>query len=231
MSFYERMIEVDYNPFILFSQSGKVISLNKSAQFLLGSTSTSEVFEYALAHATTSFGFKTTHLDISFGRFHFFAICVGYESEDEIGIMLYRTPSVEPKLDSSLQSQHKPVNIYSLIDLCISTTSIGSERVFARNFDPTVPDIRIDADNFIKMFTLMLASSESNAKVSIKLALKVGEYLRVEGKKYSLFSLEVSSKEGLNLEQKHKIEEHANHFGAQVECISSKISVDLAIIT
>ena len=231
MSFYERLIEVDYNPFILFSQSGKVLSLNKSAQFLLGSTSASTIFEYAIAHATTSFGFKTTHLDISFGRFHFFAVCVGYESEDEIGIMLYRTPSTEPKLNSSLQSRYKPINIYSLIDLCISTTTIGSQRSFVRNFDPTVPDIRIDADNFIKMFSLILGSSNSDAKVSIKLGLKVGEYLKVEGKKYSLFSLEVSAEKRLDPDQRHKIEEFASHFGAQLEFESTKTSVDLAIIT
>ncbi len=225
------MIEADYNPFILFSQSGKIISLNKSAQFLLGSTSAAEIFEYAIAHATTSFGFKTTHLDITFGRFTFFAINVGYENEDEIGIVLYRVPTSEPKINSSLQNQHKPVNIYSLIDLCVSTTTIGSKRIFTRNFDPTLPDIRINTDMFIKMFSLVLNASYDDASVDIKLALKIGEYLKVEEKKYSLFAIEVSSKNGLNLEQKHKIEEYATQFGAQIEFAVNAINIDLAIIT
>ena len=231
MSFYERMIEVDYNPFILFSQDGKILNLNKSAQFLLGSTSPQALFEHAVSHATTSFGFKTTHLDLSFGRFHFFALCVGYESEDEIGIMLYRTPSVEPKIDSSLQSRHNAVNIYSLIDLCVSTTSIGTNRTIHRDFDPTVPEIRIDSDQFIKMFSLILSASGDDNTLTIKLALNIGEYIKIEQKKYSLFSLKVSNNISFETEETHRIEKFASKLGGKISFDANEIILDLAIIT
>ena len=231
MSFYERMIEVDYNPFILFSQDGKILNLNKSAQFLLGSTSPQALFEHAVSHATTSFGFKTTHLDLSFGRFQFFAICVGYESEDEIGIMLYRMPSSEPKIDSTLQSRHNAVNIYSLIDLCVSTTSIGTHRTIHRDFDPTLPEIRIDSDKFIKMFSLILSTSGDDNELTIKLALNIGEYIKIESKKYSLFSLKISNSIEFETEEKHRIENYASKLGAQIALENKEIILDLAIIT
>lgn len=231
MSFYERMIEVDYNPFILFSQEGKVLSLNKSAQFLLGSTTTHAIFEQALSHATTSFGFKTTHLELSFGRFHFFAICVGYENEDELGIMLYRTPSAEPKIDSTLQSRHAVVNIYSLIDLCISTTSIGTNRTFVRDFDPTLPEVRIDSNLFIKMFSLILTSSGDNNKLTIKLSLTIGEYIKIEGKKYAIFSLKTTNSVTFDPEDRHRIENYATKLGAKICFDNKEITLDLAMIS
>jgi len=231
MSFYERMIEVDYNPFILFSHDGKVISLNQSAQFLLGSTSPQTIYEHAISHATTSFGFKTAHLDLKFGRFQFFAICVGYENEDEIGIMLYRTPSAEPKIDSTLQSRHNPVNIYSLIDLCVSTTSIGSDRTLVREFDPTLPEVRIDSDLFIKMLTLILSSSGDKNTVTLKLALNIGEHIKIDDKKYSLFSLTIINSISFDFEDKNRIENYASKLGAKIAFEDQDIIIDLAIIS
>lgn len=231
MSFYERMIEVDYNPFILFSQEGKILSLNKSAQFLLGSTSAHALFEQALSHATTSYGFKTTHLELSFGRFHFFAICVGYENEDEIGIMLYRTPSAEPKINSTLQSRHSAVNIYSLIDLCVSTTSIGTNRTFVRDFDPTLPEVRIDSNLFIKMFSLILTSSGDNNKLTVKLSLTIGEYIKIEEKKYAIFSLKTTNSATFDPEDRHRIENYASKLGAKISFEDKEITIDLAMMT
>ena len=41
MTFEQQWIEYDFNPFILFDSSGKIVSLNAEAQFLLGSSNTS----------------------------------------------------------------------------------------------------------------------------------------------------------------------------------------------
>ena len=156
---------------------------------------------------------------------------MGYESEDEIGIMLYRTPSAEPKIDSYLQSRHNAVNIYSLIDLCISTTSIGSNRTIHRDFDPTVPEVRIDSDQFIKMFSLILSASGDDNELTIKLALNIGEYIRIEQKKYSIFSIKISNSMPYEREDKHRIENYASKMGAKIAFEESEIILDIAIIT
>ena len=36
MTFDQQWIEFDFNPFVLFSSNGKIISLNTEAQYLLG---------------------------------------------------------------------------------------------------------------------------------------------------------------------------------------------------
>ncbi len=57
MTFEQQWLEYDYNPFIVFSSNGKILSLNAEAQFLLGSVSTSELFELTTAYANVSFWF------------------------------------------------------------------------------------------------------------------------------------------------------------------------------
>jgi|SRR3989339_993108 len=190
MTFEQQWIEYDYNPFILFSSNSKVVSLNAEAQFLLGSVTTEELFNLATTYANISFGFKTTFLELHFGRYKFFAITVGYENDDEIGIKLYQAPSFKLNKPKVLGEM---TNIYTLVDLCISTYSINSKIIFEKDFDPTIPEIIIDSNNFIKALSKVYACYENNKKILTKIFYRVGEHIKFEEKKYSLFCIEVSS--------------------------------------
>lgn len=92
MTFEQQWIEYDYNPFILFNINGKILSLNSEAQFLLGSATTNELFDLAKAYANVTFGFKTTFVDLEFGRYKFFGLTIGYEDEDQIGLNSIKLP-------------------------------------------------------------------------------------------------------------------------------------------
>ncbi|WP_455756108.1 hypothetical protein [Sulfurimonas sp.] len=190
MTFEQQWMEYDYNPFILFNSSGKILSLNSEAQFLLGAVNTNELFELASAYANVTFGFKTTFLELEFGRYKFFGLTVGYENEDEIGIKLYQTPSFkinQPKPTGEL------TNIYTLVDLCISTNSISSDIKFIKEFDPTIPEIVINSNSFIKILNRIYSCFLDNKTIHTKIFFRVGEHIKFEEKKYSLFSIEVDS--------------------------------------
>lgn len=190
MTFEQQWLEYDYNPFILFSSNGKIISLNSEAQFLLGTASSAELFELASNYANITFGFKTTFLDLEFGRYKFFGLTVGYETDEEIGIKLYQTPSFKinkPKPTGEL------TNIYTLIDLCISTNSIGSNIKFFKEFDPTIPEIFINPNEFIKLMNKIYSCFLENEKITTKIYFRVGEHIKFENKKYSLFAIEVNA--------------------------------------
>lgn len=189
MTFEQQWIEYDYNPFVLFNSDGKVVSLNHEAQYLLGSVNNNILFEIATAHASTSFGFKTTFLELEFGRYRFFGITVGYENESEIGIRLYLQPSINfsaPKPTGTL------TNVYTLIDLCVSTNSIGSEILFQKEVDPTIPEIRLHPDNFIKLLNKIYTAFKESQNIDTKLFYRVGEHIKFDGKKYSIFTIEIT---------------------------------------
>jgi len=190
MTFDQQWIEYDFNPFILFNSGGKIVSLNTEAQYLLGAIEASAIYKIATTYASSSFGFKTTFLELEFGRFKFFGITVGYEDEDQIGIRLYQLPSFQftkQKPDGQL------VNVYTLIDLCISSNSIGNQTRYLKELDPTIPEIRLQTEIFIKLLNKIYLSMNGNEKILTRLFFRVGEHIKFEGEKYSLFSIEISA--------------------------------------
>jgi len=226
MTFEQQWIEYDYNPFILFSSNGKIISLNSEAQFLLGSASQTELYELATTYASISFGFKTTFIELRFGRYKFFGLTVGYENEDEIGIKFYQVPSFQlnkPKPKGEL------ANIYTLVDLCISTNSISSDITFSREFDPTIPEVVIDSDSFIKVLNKTYDCFEENKQINTKIFYRIGEHIRLEDKKYSLFSIEVSSK-NINKQKADKLEIFANNENIYID-INKTITINIPMVT
>ena len=226
MTFEQQWIENDYNPFILFSSNGKIISLNSEAQFLLGSASQTELYELATTYANVSFGFKTTFIELKFGRYKFFGLTVGYENEDEIGIKFYQTPSFQintPKPSGEL------TNIYTLVDLCISTNSINSDITFQRDFDPTIPDVIINSDSFIKTLNKTYGCFHDNKEIKTKIFYRVGEHIKLEGKKYSLFSIEVSS-QNIDKKEMMQLENFANNENIYID-INDSITINIPMVT
>jgi len=226
MTFEQQWIEYDYNPFVLFNSNGKVISLNSEAQFLLGSITTEELFSLATTYANVSFGFKTTFVELDFGRYKFFAITIGYENDEEIGIKLYQTPSFK-------LNKPKPVgeltNIYTLVDLCISTYSINSTTIFKKDFDPTIPEIVIDSSSFIKILNKIYSCYEENSQINTRIFYRVGEHIKFEDKKYSIFSVEVNA-ENINEKRTNELEILTANTSFYVD-IQKKIIINIPMIT
>ena len=192
MNFCEKWIEFDYNPYLLFDSNGKILSLNNEAQYLLGYTDAASLFELAITYANANTGFKTSFLDLEYGRFRFFALMVGYDNEEEIGLRLFQSPAFhysQPSTEGDL------VNIYTLVDLCVSSNSIGKAIKFEKEFDPTIPDVRLPTERFIKLLNKVYEMHKDSETVTTKIYFRVGEYIKTENKKFTLFSIEVVSDE------------------------------------
>jgi hypothetical protein len=226
MTFEQQWIEYDYNPFVLFNSNGRIISLNAEAQFLLGCVTTDELFKLATTYANVTFGFKTTFIDLEFGRYKFFALTVGYENEDEIGIKFYQVPTFKLTKD-------KPVgeltNIYTLIDLCIATNSINSKIHYIKDFDPTIPEIIIDSNNFIKILNKIFICFNENKEIKTKVFYRVGEHIKFENKKYSIFSIEISA-DNINTFKTNELEILCANTDFYVN-IKDKITMNIPMIT
>ncbi len=226
MTFDQQWIEYDFNPFILFNSCGKIVSLNTEAQYLLGAVEGSAIYKIATTYASSSFGFKTTFLELEFGRFKFFGITVGYEDEEQIGIRLYQLPSFQftkQKPDGQL------VNVYTLIDLCISSNSIGSQTKYTKELDPTIPEIRLRTEWFIKLLNKIYLSMQGNEKIATRLFFRVGEHIKFEGEKYSLFSIEVSA-ENINRKYLSEIAHLAEENNLFVDIKEQRITINVPMI-
>ena len=226
MTFDQQWIEYDFNPFILFNSSGKIVSLNTEAQYLLGATDASAIYKIATTYASSSFGFKTTFLELEFGRFKFFGITVGYEDEEQIGIRLYQLPSFQ---FTKQKPEGQLVNVYTLIDLCISSNSIGSQTKFVKELDPTIPEIRLQTELFIKLLNKIYNAMSQNDKILTRLFFRVGEHIKYEGEKYSLFSIEVSA-ENINRKYASEIQHLAEENNLFTDVKERKVTINVPMI-
>ena len=227
MDFCEKWIEYDYNPYLLFDANGKIISLNNEAQYLLGYTDVASLFKLAITYANANTGFKTSFIDLEFGRFNFFALMVGYDNEDEIGLRLFQYPAFhysKPTVKGDL------INIYALIDLCISSNSIGSSKKFTKILDPTLPEIRIPTENFIKLLNRVYVMHSNSDEIVTKLYLRTGEYIKTEDKKYTIFSIEVKS-ENMKQERVSDIKSLAEKVNIFIDFKTNRTILNIPLIT
>ena len=227
MTFDQQWIEYDFNPFILFSANGKVLSINTEAQYLLGAVEASVIYKIAMANANSTFGFKTTFMELEFGRFKFFGITIGYEDEEQVGIRLYQLPSFQ---FTKQKPEGNLVNIYTLIDLCISSNSIGSSIKYLRELDPSIPDIRLHAELFIKLLNKTYQAFNENETILTRLFFRVGEHIKYEGEKCSLFAIEFSAPL-LNRKYASELTRLAEINNLYCDVRESKVTLNIPMIT
>ena len=226
MTFEQQWIEYDYNPFVLFNSSGKIVSLNSEAQFLLGAITPSTLFELAQAYASVSFGFTTKFIELEYGRYKFFGLTVGYEDEDQIGIKLYQMPSF--KL-STKKPEGELTNIFTITDLCISTNSISSKSQFTKSYDPAIPEVIVNSNRLIKMLNKMYSCVLGNETIDTKVFYRVGEHIKFDDKKYSIFSISISAMD-IDKEKSSELQALADKYNFYIE-VGSSLTINIPMIT
>lgn len=187
----EDWIEYDYNPWILFDQNGKVKSLNTEAQYLLAEVSYQEIFNLAVNHANVTYGFRSTMIDLTFGRFEIFCIMIGYENDEEIAIRLYQKPP--QRIEEAHMERLQNCNIYALIDLVVAANSINRDGKIQLDVDPALPEIKLNPDVFIKLMNKMIEMFEPT-DLTITMLLKPGESIKFETRRYPIVKITIKGK-------------------------------------
>ncbi|MCV6608808.1 MAG: hypothetical protein OIF32_11380 [Campylobacterales bacterium] len=223
-------IENDYNPFIIFSSDGYIEYINKTAEMMMGYIDKKEFFDLAMAYAPTSFGYKTSFLNLSFGKSNFFSITVGYEDEDSIGIKLYQNPGEKSNRKSNILN-YEMTNIYLLLELNMTIAKTQSEAEYKQEFDPSFPEFKISQNKFSTVLRKVYENFYNSKKVVTTLSLKTGEYIKIDEKKYQIIQLTVvgDSFEKVNLKI---IEEIALEINININSVEEKkIVIDIPMIT
>ena len=228
MNFFEHWVEQDLNPIISFSNSGKITYSNQEAQFLLNRISQKEVYALALKYASASYGFNTVYVNLRLKNYIFYAISVSYYNDDEITIKLYKSTMV--KKENKLSTKTGEIaNIFTIVDLSISTQKTKSNINYMKNYDPSIPEFKMMVSDFLKLINKTYTSFEDAKVISTSVKLKIGEYIRIEGKKYSLITVEINSDGHLN-EKFYSIEESFSNSSLIITAEEQKVQIDLPFI-
>ncbi len=190
-TFCEELIEYDLNPFMMYDSQGKLIQYNKEAEFLLSYVSSRQIYDLAVANAPLSYGFKRSFVSLHYERNIFYAILVGYLDEERLGIKLYKEVSDSARL--TIDSKKTEVNIFTLLQLSRNSTLSQSAVMINELYDPSIPDVKLNVEKFLNLLNHILREYETAKELSIKVFLKIGETMLLEGKKYPICSIKFHS--------------------------------------
>ncbi len=191
MSIYENWVEQDLNPILSFSSLGKILYTNQEAQFLLNRVRKEHLYDLALKYAPANYGFETTYINLTLHNYTFYAISITYESDDEIHMKLYKSTNVKQDKKYAPKNVSK-TNIFTLVDLTISTRKTKSEVKFVKNYDPSIPEFMMVASDFLKLLNSIYDSFSADCKIiNTSVKLKTGEYIKLDDKKHSLVTIEI----------------------------------------
>jgi hypothetical protein len=188
---FKFLIENDSNPLIAYNNIGKITYLNKSAELLVGFCSPRELYELAITHAPKNFGAKTTHIDLVYKAFKFYAINVLYESEDEISIHLYNKPMDLQK--EIILKGYTPTDINILLEVNIELFRIKYNNKLTLFADCDLPKIQINQNSFSVLLRKIFEQCMDANRVDIELKIKIGETININRKKYTILILQIKT--------------------------------------
>jgi hypothetical protein len=187
---FKSFVEWDNNPFILFSNQGKILYLNNAAEILFGYVMKKELYDIALSYAPQNFGYKTTSLTLNYDTFIFHAITVGYENEEQISLRLYNTPRIKPARKIE-KEKLITTDINILLEANIALFRTTNPNPLKLLTDQELPAFKIDQNNFSKLLRKTLNAFRASDSIDISLKLLFGQHVIIDNKKESIAQLSI----------------------------------------
>jgi len=208
---FKFIIENDSNPFMLFTNNGKIKYLNISAELLMGACQPKEIFDIALSHAPQTFGSQKTALNLSFNSFEFYGINVLYDNEEYIGIHLYNKPMAKLDDDTLLEG-YTATDINMLLQANIELFNINYTGNIKLLTDYDIPEFQIHQNDFSLLLRNLFTQFEKSKELEIVVKIKIGERVVVKSERYSIIILQLKSEERENdTDRELELLAHKNH--------------------
>jgi len=223
------LLDTDSNPIIVFSESGKIIYINDSAEILMGYVPKKEIFDLALNYAPKDYGSKTTQLELSFGHLNFYSISVGYLSDEWISIRLYYRPLTKKYFTYKKEDQ-TPTDINKMLSVAIHQFTIDKDIDIKLFTDTDIPQITLNQNSFLKLLRKTLSLFRVNKFLDITLKLNIGEHIIIEQKPYKIVILKFESN-GRYCDEDKNIDELANELFIVSSFKENSITFEIPLIT
>ncbi len=179
---FEFFIEYDINPVIFFDSRGNVKYCNQEAEMFLSYVNVKDIFNFTLQNAPKDKGIITVFKEIKFNDFSFKGFSIGYQSDELIGIRFFINTE---KNHISIENLEK-TDILKLLNFAIEYITLKQKTKFKIYPDLSFSDVYINKKELLHIF---LEIFEKQSSVEIYTHLKVGEYLKINKKKYPIIEI------------------------------------------
>ena len=174
-------IEYDINPLIIFDHKANIIYCNQEAEIFLSYINKKKVFNFALKNAPKD-GIKTEFKLVKFDRFEFNGYSIGFY-EEKLGVRFFINTD---KKNFSLTNLEK-VKFSILLEFIKEYMSLKNIEINVF-YDPSIPEIYLNKKELLNIIFDIL---EHNKKATIKSKVLVGEYIKIENKKYPIIQIDI----------------------------------------
>ena len=189
---FEAFVEWDNSPFVLFDQKGSIAYLNHSAEILFGYVTQKELYDIALAYASSNFGYKSTNIDLVYASYTFHAITVGYEDESYISLRLYHAPQVKPLVKIE-KNKLISTDINILLEAHLSLFQTQNNTKMCLLVDQDLPPFKLDQNNFSKLLRKIFQAFIAADTMDMSLKFLIGQHIIIDEKKVALIQLSIQA--------------------------------------
>lgn len=181
---FELFIEYDINPIIFFDDKGNVKYCNQEAEIFLSYVNIKDIYEFAIKNAPKNNYFITQFKEIKFLDFKFKGFSIGYKHDNVIGVRFFINTE---KTNITIEHLEK-TNLLKLINFAIEYITLKQNTKFK-----IYPDLSFNENeiylNKKELLHILLEIFENQSNIEIFLHLKIGEYLKINQKKYPIIEI------------------------------------------
>ncbi len=178
---FDKLIEFDINPVIVFNEKGEIIYCNQEAEVFLSSQNVKTIFNFALNNAPKK-GIKTKFEKVKFNKIEFNGYSIFVDENLSIRFFIDTTPP-----NYSLTNLEK-IDIIMLIDFVCDIFSLKKDFNIKKLFDPTIPEFYGDKNEIIRLLKNYISK---DSIISTKIV--IGESIIINNKKHPLIEVKIEN--------------------------------------
>jgi len=182
---FEFFIEYDINPVIFFDEKGNVKYCNQEAEIFLSYINVKEVYNFVIKNASKEKLMLSEFKKVRFSDFEFNGFSIGY-NDNLIGVRFF----INTKKNNITISSLEKVDLLKLINFAIEYINLKQNTKFKIFPDLSIREIYINKKELLK---ILIDIFENQQNVEIITHLKVGEYLKINKKKYPIIELKIKA--------------------------------------
>ncbi len=187
---FKFFIDNDLNPFVLFSNTGNILYLNKSAELIMGIDTQKKLFDLAITHAPQSFGHRVTLQEILLSPHEFYGMNVLYTNDDEIAIQLYTRPRPKTEYNTDFEG-YVSTDINLLLQANIELFKTDFKGDISLMTDYTMPKVQLHQNSFSILLREVLLQFSKSSNINITLTIKIGSKVIINECSYTIYTLKL----------------------------------------
>lgn len=226
---YQFLLDIDSNPIIVFNNDGKIVYLNDNGEILMGYAKVKEIFSLAINNAPKEYGVKNTQIELTYNHLHFYAINVGYLSDEWIGIRFYYRPRAR-KHSKKITGKDILTDINQLLGVAIDQFTIASNCDIRLFTDQDISPTLLNQNSFSKLLRKTLSQFRAAHYLDITLKFNIGDHVVINNKQCRLINLKFASSARYCSEDSF-IDELSNDLNIQCNLQAESIAFEIPLIT